>query len=739
MTEMLSYKKAVHGGGMRSKEILCTIGPSSLNERVIARLEELGVNLFRINLSHTKLQNLAETIQFLKSRTKVPICLDSEGAQIRTGIFSSGEVEVTENSVVQVHRQLVPGDSRNFNFYPENVVEILSEGDFISIDFNSVLAQVISKDSQGLKLRILNGGKIGSNKAVTVERDCPLPVMTQKDRQAFEIGRKMGISHVALSFANHASDVDEFRAVCGKEAFLISKIECRNGLINLKSIAEKSDAILIDRGDLSRQEPLERIPRLQKIIIKQVKDLNKKVYVATNLLESMVTAPKPTRAEVNDVINTLMDGADGLVLAAETAIGKDPVGCASMIVKLIHEHDQAGLGEDDSFCNSNIKSLLVEPHGGRLVCREASSVDTNEMDKLKKLTVSQMDLMDCEQIALGTYSPLTGFMDEDVLSSVLETNRLPNGIPWTLPVILQVDREKTKAIGKGERIALADTTGEIYALMDVTSLAFFDPKPYLKKWFGTDSSEHPGVCEVLNRGECLLAGDITLIKKLPSPYTQYQLTPVQSRFVFMHKGWSRVVGFHTRNVIHRAHEYIQMKALERTHADGLYVSPVIGPRRRGDFLPEAILKSYQMMIDFGLYPPGKVLIGCFMTYPRFCGPREAVFTAICRKNMGCSHFIIGRNHSGVGDFYKDEEYKRLFDGLGDIGVVPVFFGAIGYDPQTRAYEAMAEQERHLEFISGTKARESLLGNQSLPDWYMRDLIQNMLRADIQSKEPVFSS
>jgi ATP sulfurylase len=203
----------------------------------------------------------------------------------------------------------------------------------------------------------------------------------------------------------------------------------------------------------------------------------------------------------------------------------------------------------------------------------------------------------------------------------------------------------------------------------------------------------------------------------------------------MHKGWSRVVGFHTRNVIHRAHEYIQMKALEITHADGLYVSPVIGPQKPGDFLPGPILKSYQMMIDLGLYPAGKVLIGCFATYPRFCGPREAVFTAICRKNMGCSHFIIGRNHSGVGDYYKDEDYKKLFASLGNIGIVPVFFDAVGYNARKKQYDSTKAEG--LEFISGTRAREALLNNTPLPDWYMRELIQNMLKEHIQAKESVF--
>lgn len=721
---------------MQDKEILCTLGPSSLNNRVIVRLEELGVRLFRINLSHTKLEDLREIIAYLQSRTRVPICLDSEGAQIRTGTLPGGEIEVKENSVITVHRR-ASADKEGISFYPDGITDLLIEGDFISIDFNSVLAQVIERSREGVLLRILNGGKIGSNKAVTVERDIRLPVMTEKDKAAFRLGREMGIRHVALSFANQASDVDEVREICGKDTFLISKIECRQGLIHLKSITGKSDAILIDRGDLSRQEPIERIPSLQKMIIRNVKNLGKKVYVATNLLESMVTSPKPTRAEVNDVINTLMDGADGLVLAAETAIGKDPIGCATMIAKLIHEYRSAALRAEDSFCATDIKSFLVEPHGGRLVNREAAADEIREIPKLKKIPVGVRDLMDCEQIALGTYSPLTGFMDEETVKAVLDTHRLPDGTVWTLPVLLLADKTRAAGLEKGRRIALTDEAGDPYALMDLTGVGRFDPKPYLKKWFGTDSGAHPGVADILSRGEFLLAGGITLIKRLSSPHRQYLLTPAQSRFIFMHKGWSRVVGFHTRNVIHRAHEYIQMRALEITHADGLYVSPVIGPQKKGDFLPEPVLKSYRLMIDSGFYPAGRVLIGCFATYPRFCGPREAAFTAICRKNMGCSHFIIGRNHSGVGDYYRDEDYKKLFSELGDLGITPVFFDAVGYNAKKRQYESSDAEP--LEFISGTRARQALLNDEPLPDWYMRDPIQRMLKDDIKANEKVFCS
>ena len=209
----------------------------------------------------------------------------------------------------------------------------------------------------------------------------------------------------------------------------------------------------------------------------------------------------------------------------------------------------------------------------------------------------------------------------------------------------------------------------------------------------------------------------------------------KTRFIFVKKGWSKIVGLHTRNVAHRVHELIQIRALESTHADGLFISPVVGPQKVGDFLPEPIMKSYQLMIDFGLYPRGKVVLGCFSTYPRYCGPREAVFTAICRKNMGCSHFIVGRDHTGVGGFYKNHDTRELFEKLGDLGVTPVFFDDIGYNPGKQTYCSM--KSAGTVPISGSEIREALRQNAELPEWFVRENIQDMLRAEIAAGREVF--
>ncbi|MCZ6594160.1 MAG: pyruvate kinase [Bacteroidetes bacterium] len=716
-----------------TKEILCTLGPSSLNDLVITRLEELGVDLFRLNLSHTKLNDVAQIIQYIQSCTSVPLCLDTEGAQIRTGALVDGKINLRENSIVRIHRQPVPGDSNNFNLYPNHIIDELEVGDFLSID-TTVLAQIIEMEMDSIVARVLSGGEIGQNKAVTVNRDILMPALTKKDLKALAIGREMGIRHVALSFANRASDVDEIREVAGKDAFVISKIECRNALEKLTEIASKSEALLIDRGDLSRQVPIEQMPRLQKTIIACGKEKGIKVYVATNLLESMVTSPIPTRAEVNDVYNTLADGADGLVLAAEIAIGKYPIGCASMIVKITREFEN-GFKRNANYAPTAPISLIVDPHGGKLIHRKAKASEIPNLEKLKSLIVKDTDLMDCEQIAYGTYSPLTGFMGRETLDSVLNTYRLPNGLPWTMPIILQVDKEALTNIGEGESIVLKSKSGRVHAILEVKEIYTFDFEELIKKWFGTTSRSHPGVARLAGGGNVFIGGDVTLVDSIQTPYNQYKRTPAESRFIFAKKGWSKVIGFHTRNVPHRAHEFIQNNALESTHADGLFISPIIGPKKLGDFLSEPIMKSYQLMIDFGLYPAGKVILGCFSTYSRYCGPREAVFTAICRKNMGCSHFIIGRDHTGVADFYKDEDIRELFDKLADIGVTPLFYDTIGYNPTKQTYCSLESTDTVP--ISGSKIREALHENKELPEWFMRENIQDMLRLEIAAGREIF--
>ena len=718
----------------KTPEILCTLGPASLDRRTIQRLEQSGATLFRVNLSHTRLADLRGIIETIREATNVPLCLDTEGAQIRTGALVDGRIRLRDNAIVYAHFRRVPGDDKNFNFYPLDVTRLLEPGDFISIDFNAVLVQVIGKNSDSVSMRVLQGGPVAQNKAVTVERDIPLPPLTEKDLGALELGREMGLRHFALSFANRGEDVDEIRRVVGDDAFIISKIESRSGLENLEEIAARSNALLIDRGDLSRQVPLERLPQAQKNVIQRARAVGCPVYVATNLLESMVSQPTPTRAEVNDIYNTLADGADGLVLAAETAIGNYPIQCTSMVRKVISGFQRDEL-DADQFYPLDAVSLLTEPHGGRLVHREARPADLEGIERLPRLVIPERELIDCEQIAYGTYSPLTGFMNRETLESVLDSYRLPDGEVWTLPILLQIDREKAGALAAGERIALSSENGTVHALLDIAEIYRYDLETLARRMYGTTSQQHPGVARLLSGDDWFVAGDVTLVEPLPNPHRHYLLTPSQTRFIFTRLGWSRVVAFHSRNPAHRGHESIQLEALERTGADGIYINPVVGPKKRGDFLPEPILLSYQTLLEFGYYPQGKVVLGSFYTYSRYAGPREAVFTALCRKNMGCSHFIMGRDHTGVGNFYHPDANRELYQSLGDIGIEPVFFETVGYNSSTGRYEV--DRGQPLTFISGSEVRETLRANQRLPDWFIRDLVQEVLLTEMGSGKPIF--
>lgn len=312
-------------------KILSTVGPASLNNRIIEEMTSLGVNLFRINLSHTKLEDVTNVIDKIQSWTDVPVCLDSEGAQIRNGPMESDHVVFNVSDSIHIHREPVPGDSRNIYFTPLSVFNQLRIGDTIRVDFNAATIRVIEINETYAVAEVIQSGYVGSNKAVDIDRPINLDPVTPKDEAAFKIGKEKGLTHFALSFTNCANDVNRVREIIGENANLISKIESIRGVLNLDEILPLVDQILIDRGDLSREVPIEKIPFVQRTIIRHASTHNTPVYVATNLLESMIHSASPTRAEVNDVASTLLMGASGLVLAAETAIGAHPVGAVKMI------------------------------------------------------------------------------------------------------------------------------------------------------------------------------------------------------------------------------------------------------------------------------------------------------------------------------------------------------------------------------------------------------------------------
>jgi pyruvate kinase len=323
-----------------SKKILVTLGPTSLNERVVKACSDIGVYTFRINLSHTPENQISGIIDKIRQWTDTPICIDSEGAQIRNEKMSDESIQYKLGDEICIHFDTIIGDKKNISFSPREIARQMKEGDEINIDFNRVKIRIEEILDNSAIATVISGGYVASNKASDINKEVFMPPITDKDKEAIKIGLDKKIHHFALSFANKASDVSLMRELCGPEARIISKIESISALYNLEEILEVTDEILIDRGDLSRQVQIEKIPFLQRLIIKKAHTLKVPVFVATNLLESMVATKDPTRAEVNDVVSSLLMGADGLVLAAETAIGKYPIEAVEMIKRLINETER---------------------------------------------------------------------------------------------------------------------------------------------------------------------------------------------------------------------------------------------------------------------------------------------------------------------------------------------------------------------------------------------------------------
>jgi len=704
---------------------------------VIERLQARKVDLFRINLSHTPLDKVEETILIIQSHSSTPICLDTEGAQVRTGTMEK-DVMVRDRQHVRLTAETVIGTGDCLSLTPPTVFEELQPNNLIGLDFDGVVLLVLKADATGAETVVLNGGKIGSNKAVVIDPAPKLPPLADDDIAAVEIGRRLGITNFALSFANTAADVALLRKYTGPESTIISKIESKRGVRNLDEILEETDEILIDRGDLSREVPLENIPFLQKAIIRKGNIAKIPVNVATNLLESMIVNRKPTRAELNDITNTLLDGANGLVLAAETAIGQHPVGAVDMVLSMIERFRLSLDGHRIEDLLESPPLLLPSLHGHSDVKQPTLAVKISKvlLTKLPAIEVDVETAMDIEQIAHGVYSPLNGFMTEEQLEGVLNDHRLPTGDIWTMPIILQGRSQEFAAFQPGQSIRLIDRrTGESTAILHLEDKYEVELESVANRWFGTFDRTHPGVTRFADRGVTLLGGPIEYLGPASIARSPYQLTPDQTRVLFEIKGWSKIVAFHTRNVPHRGHEHVIANAGERSNADGVFIHPVIGPKKSGDFTSEAIMGAYERLIS-ARFPNS--LLAAFSTYSRYCGPREAVFTALCRKNFGCTHFVLGRDHTGVGNFYAANSNKELFDSLGDIGIAPVFFDTVYYsEEQDTMVESDVADAKQLRSISGTMIRELLAENQPVPPWCMREEVSGWLHEMQQAKQPLF--
>ena len=313
---------------MKKISIFCTLGPSSLNKKFL-KYSRKKISLLRLNMSHIETKNLTKQILFIRSHTKTPICLYKEGAQIRTKIKK--KFFYKKNNVIEIKK-----NKGNINFYPDDVFSKLLKGDILDIGFNDLRVSIITKDNKKLKLKVITPGLFENNKGVCIlNRKINLNFLTDKDLDAIKIGKRLNIKNYALSFTNSKKDIKNFKKILPKQN-KIFKIETKKAIRNLKEIISEGNNFLIDRGDLSKEFNVELIPILQRKILKMANSKkNKKVFIATNFLESMLTSKTPNRGESNDIYSSLEMGASGLVLAAETAIGKYPSEAINFLNKMI--------------------------------------------------------------------------------------------------------------------------------------------------------------------------------------------------------------------------------------------------------------------------------------------------------------------------------------------------------------------------------------------------------------------
>ncbi len=681
----------------RIVSVLCTVGPASLNRSTIQRLEQRGVDLFRINLSHTPLDKVAETVELLQSYSHIPVCLDTEGAQVRTGTMAEA-VSVSESDYVRLTPESLLGTSTTIPLTPASVFESLQPNQLVSLDFDGVMLLVLKANRDGADTVVINGGRIGSNKAVVVAPAPALPAITEKDREAVAIGRRLGVKHFALSFTNSAEDVAELRELTGPDARIISKIESKRGVLNLDAILGAADEILIDRGDLSREVPLENIPLLQKAIIRKANQVKVPVNVATNLLESMIANRKPTRAELNDIVNTLLDGATGLVLAAETAIGQHPVGAVDMVLNMIERFRRSTEGYRIEDLLEGGSSLLPTLHGRKSVDSWPSRRRRTSPEIVSRLPGIEVDLetaIDIENLAGGVYSPLRGFMTREELESVLNENRLPRGDVWTLPILLQGKSQEFAAFQPGQMVRLIDPRGgRATAVLQIEDKFELDRESVASRWFGTTDRTHSGVRRFTERGLTVLGGPIEYLGASSSALSPYELTPAQVRTVFDAKSWTKVVAFHAYSQPTIEDEQIIAQACEQCRADGILIHPVAAVSPDDAPTTSSILIAYEQLQRRAV--PNS-LLAAFNSYPRHAGPRETVFNALCRKNFGCTHFVL--KSDDIDNGYSKSADRILFESLGDIGITPVFTvtdDAAASQLSTEAFAPVATSPQPLE-------------------------------------------
>lgn len=375
----------------------------------------------------------------------------------------------------------------------------------------------------------------------------------------------------------------------------------------------------------------------------------------------------------------------------------------------------------------------IAPHGGTLVNRllegEARQEAIALAKSLKRITLDEREASDIEIVAVGAVSPLTGFLNFDDYESVVNSMHLSNGLPWTIPLTVSASGDLASGINERDKVALYDQDNNLLAILKVESKFRHNKENEAVLVYGTDDTKHPGVAAVMGKGEYLLGGPIDVVNLPPhDDFLEYRHTPAQSREIFRSRGWRRIVAFQTRNPIHRAHEYMQKVAMEVT--DGLFLHPLVGKTKDDDVSAELRMKTYETIVQ-KYYPSERVVIGVNPAAMRYAGPREAIFHAMIRKNYGCTHFIVGRDHAGVGNYYGTFDAHYIFDNFDPqaIEITPLFFDYTFYCKacgNMASVKSCPHSKEHHVTLSGTKVREMLTAGQLPPPEFTRPEVAEIL-------------
>ena len=380
-----------------------------------------------------------------------------------------------------------------------------------------------------------------------------------------------------------------------------------------------------------------------------------------------------------------------------------------------------------------MRKTLINPHGGHLIERKLAGGERDRAleaaASLSTLTLSDRNLHDLECIATGIYSPLEGFVGEEDYHTIVNDMRLSEGHAWSIPISLQVSDQEAERCPLDEDVALTHPDGTVLAIMTVNDKFRPDQDHEAERIYRTADGAHPGVAAMRQAGPVYLGGPVVLIDELPDqPFVDYALTPHRTRAEFAKREWDTVVAFQTRNPIHRAHEYLTKCALEMV--DGLFINPLVGATKSDDIPAEVRMRCYLVLLE-RYYPQGRVVLGTYPAAMRYAGPREAILHAISRQNYGCTHFIVGRDHAGVGDYYGTYDAQHIFEEYtaAELAITPLRFEHAFYDTRSKqmatAKTSPSSPEERI-FLSGTKVREMLLRGEIPPEEFTRAEVAEIL-------------